>query len=151
MLQLEKIQYHLFKIAQIGTDDDFSLLKKIMINRIETLPKYASRFQHRIALFTGNRFENCALSFFYIKNLSGDTIHFKPNIYFKNIQSIEGKLPEGLKLKNNDKYLYLGNRINADLPYQSGGKEIIIFLEKLNLNLMIVIFKNIYKMWIIKN
>ena len=110
-----------FKVAQIGTDDDFSLLKSIMINRIETLPKYASRFQHRIALFTGNRFEQCALSFFYIKNLSGNLIHFKPNIYFKNIASIEGKLPEGLKLKNNDKFLFLGNRINADLPYQSGG------------------------------
>ena len=26
-----------------------------------------------------------------------------------------------MKLKNNDKFLFLGNRINADLPYQSGG------------------------------
>ena len=111
-----------FQICQLEPDDDnHNLLKSIMIPKIESLPKYASRFQNRIALFTGNRFQKCALSYLYIKNLTDNEIHFKPNIYFKNIQSIEGNLPEGLKMKKDDIFLFLGNRINPELPFQSGG------------------------------
>ena len=61
------------------------------------------------------------MSYLYIKNLTDNEIHFKPNIYFKNIQSIEGNLPEGLKMKKDDIFLFLGNRINPELPFQSGG------------------------------
>ena len=111
-----------FQICQLDPDDDnHNLLKSIMIPKIESLPKYSSRFQNRIALFTGNRFQQCAISFLYIKNLTDDVIHFKPNIYFKNIKSIDGELPKGLKMKKDDIFLFLGNRIKVGVAFQSGG------------------------------
>ena len=110
-----------FQIAHLDPDNDHSLLKSIMLPKIESLPKYASRFQNKIVLFTGNRFEQTAIGFFYVKNQNDNLIHFKPTVYFKNIKSIEGKLPEGLKMKKDDRYLYLGNRIKAAQAFQSGG------------------------------
>ena len=110
-----------FQISQLEPDDDRSLLKCIMLPKIESLPKYSERFQNKIVLFTGNRFEQTAYAFLYIKNQNNITIHFKPHVFFKNIKSIEGPIPAGLKMKKDDKYLYLGNRIKASLPFQSGG------------------------------
>jgi hypothetical protein len=110
-----------FKICELDADDDHSLLKCIMLPKIESLPKYKPRFENKIVLFTGNRFEQTAIGFFYVKNQNDDLIHFKPNVYFKNIKSIDGDVPAGLKMKKDDRYLYLGNRVKAALPFQTGG------------------------------
>ena len=110
-----------FEYAQLDPDDDKSLLKKIMLPKIESLPKYKSRFENAIVLFTGNRFEQTAIGFFYVKNQNKNLIHFIPNVYFKNVQSIEGALPKGLKMKPDDRFLYLGNRVKASQPFQTGG------------------------------
>ncbi len=110
-----------FEYAQLDPDDDKSLLKKIMLPKIESLPKYKSRFENPIVLFTGNRFEQTAIGFFYVKNQNKDLIHFIPNVYFKNVKSIEGALPKGLKMKPDARFLYLGNRIKASQPFQTGG------------------------------
>ena len=110
-----------FQLAHLESDDDHSLLKNIMIPKIESLKKYAERFQNNVALFTGNRFEQTAIAFFYIKSQMDGIIHFEPNVYFKNIKSIDGELPKGLKMQKNTKFLYLGNRIKAALPFQTGG------------------------------
>ena len=108
------------QLCEMQADSDFSLLKAIMIPKIEKLNKYKSRFENKIVLFTGNRFENSALSFFYIQNKGKDILYFEPKIYFKNIISLEGDIPP-LKKKKKDKYLYLGCRRYADQPFQSGG------------------------------
>jgi hypothetical protein len=110
-----------FQLAHLESDDDHSLLKNIMIPKIESLKKYAASFQNNVALFTGNRFEQTAIAFFYIKSQMDGIIHFEPNVYFKNIKSIDGELPKGLKMQKNTKFLYLGNRIKAALPFQTGG------------------------------
>ena len=110
-----------FQVAHLDPDNDHSLLKTIMLPKIESLPKYQSRFQSKIVLFTGNRFEQTAIGFFYVKNQNDNLIHFKPTVFFKNIKSIDGKLPEGLKLAKDVRYLYLGNRIKAAQAFQSGG------------------------------
>ena len=92
-----------------------------MIPKIESIKKYAERFKNNVVLFTGNRFEQTAIAFFYIKSQMDELIHFEPNVYFKNIKSIDGELPKGLKMSKNTKFLYLGNRVKAALPFQTGG------------------------------
>ena len=108
------------QLCEMQADTDFSLLKAIMIPKVESLKKYKARFDNKIVLFTGNRFENSALSFFYIQNKGKDILYFEPKIYFKNIISLEGEIPP-LKLKKKQKYMYLGCRRNVDQPFQSGG------------------------------
>jgi len=110
-----------FQIAHLDPDNDHSLLKCIMLPKIESLPKYKPRFDNKIVLFTGNRFEQTAIGFFYVKNQNDNLIHFKPTVYFKNIKSIEGEVPKGLKMNKDDRYLYLGNRIKAAQAFQTGG------------------------------
>ena len=110
-----------FQLAHLESDDDHSLLKTIMIPKIESIKKYAERFKNNVVLFTGNRFEQTAIAFFYIKSQMDELIHFEPNVYFKNIKSIDGELPKGLKMSKNTKFLYLGNRVKAALPFQTGG------------------------------
>ena len=44
-------------------DEDLSLIKDIIINKVETLSKYKSRFKNKIVIFTGNRFENSGIAF----------------------------------------------------------------------------------------
>ena len=105
-----------FQWSLMEPDEDLSLIKDIIINKVETLSKYKSRFKNMIVIFTGNRFENSGIAFFYIQN-KGDEIYFKPRIYFKNIDSIEGEIPN-LKLKKKDKYVYLGIRKNNE-QYQA--------------------------------
>jgi hypothetical protein len=101
-------------------DHNFDLLKSIMIPRVEDMKKYEQRFKNKIVLFTGNRFENSSLAFFYIQNKASDVLNFQPNVYFKNIKSLEGEIPP-LKLKKKAKYIYLGARQKADAPFQTGG------------------------------
>jgi hypothetical protein len=110
-----------FEYAQLDPDDDKSLLKKIMLPKIESLPKYKSRFENAIVLFTGNRFEQTAIGFFYIKSRMEGTIHLEPKVFFQNIKSIDGELPKGLKMEKNTIFLYLGNRVKAALPFRTGG------------------------------
>ena len=110
-----------FTCAECDPDNDLTLLKSIMIPKIESLPKYASRFQKEFVLFTGNRFEGSAIGFFYLKNQADEVKHVKPSIYLKNEKSIEGELPKGLKMVKNSTFLYLANRIKASLPFQTGG------------------------------
>ena len=108
------------QISEMEPDHHFDLLKSIMIPRVEDMKKYEQRFKNKIVLFTGNRFENSSLAFFYIQNKGSDVLHFQPNVYFKNIKSLEGEIPP-LKLKKKAKYIYLGARQKADAPFQTGG------------------------------
>jgi hypothetical protein len=110
-----------FTCAELDPDNDLTLLKSIMIPKIESLPKYASRFQKEFVLFTGNRFEGSAIGFFYLKNQADEVKHVKPSIYLKNEKSIEGELPKGLKMVKGATFLFLANRVKASLPFQTGG------------------------------
>ena len=110
----------IIQISEMEPDTNFDLLKSIIIPQVEDMKKYEQRFKNKIVLFTGNRFENSALAFFYVQNKGSDILNFQPNVYFKNIKSLEGDIPP-LKLKKKAKYLYLGLREKADEPFQTGG------------------------------
>ena len=68
---------------------------------------YKARFDNKIVLFTGNRFEQTAIGFFYIKSRMEGTIHLEPKVFFQNIKSIDGELPKGLKMEKLLKMLFL--------------------------------------------
>ena len=107
-----------FHVCMVDSDNSHEVLKAIMIPKIESNPKYNLKFvNHKIVHFTGNRFENTSIAFMYIKNQEENEIHYKATISYKNISSIDGDLPVGLKLKVNDKYIFLGNRIKINEPY----------------------------------
>ena len=106
-----------FHVCMIDSDNTHEVLKAIMIPRIESSQKYNLKFQNPIVHFTGNRFENTSIAFMYIKNQEESEIHYKATISYKNIASIDGELPVGLKLKVNDKFIFLGNRIKINEPY----------------------------------
>ncbi len=110
-----------FQLCHLESDDDHSLMKKIMIPKIESIKKYEPLFQKNVVLFTGNRFEQTAIGFFYIKSRMEGTIHLEPKVFFQNIKSIDGELPKGLKMEKNTIFLYLGNRVKAALPFRTGG------------------------------
>ena len=106
-----------FHVCMIDSDNTHEVLKAIMIPRIESSQKYNLKFQNPIVHFTGNRFENTSIAFMYIKNQEESEIHYKATISYKNIASIDGELPVGLKLRVNDKFIFLGNRIKINEPY----------------------------------
>ena len=108
-----------FKIKQLEPDKDLSLLKKIICDTVETMDKYKRRFSnHKLVLFTGNHFKNSSFGFVYVKNQHDKDIHFKLNVYFKNLKSIEGEIPNGIHLKTDEKFIYVGNRIILNTNYQ---------------------------------
>ena len=73
----------------------------------------------KIVLFCGNRFENSAFCWFYLKNPQKDEISIHPYFVMKNFKKIED-FPNVIKLKPNVPVVFLGNRFNANLAFQSG-------------------------------
>jgi hypothetical protein len=109
-----------FKISNIECDNDFSILKSILIPRVENLEKYKKKMDNdKIILFCGNRFENSAFCWFYLKNPQKDEISIHPYFVMKNFKKIED-FPNVIKLKPNVPVVFLGNRFNANLAFQSG-------------------------------
>jgi hypothetical protein len=109
-----------FEISNINNDVDFSILKSILIPRVESLEKYKKKMDNnKIILFCGNRFENTAFCWFYLKNPTSEDIFFHPVFIMKNFKSIE-EIPNLIKLKPNVPVVLLGNRIKANFGFQSG-------------------------------
>ena len=99
-----------YKIAQCHPDEDLSLLKSILYQNVENIDKYQDRLYNPLVLFTGNHFKNTSIAFVYIKNQTGEDIHFKLKVDLKNIRSIEGNPPSSIFLKNDEKFVFLGMR-----------------------------------------
>ena len=133
-----------FKIKQCDSDKDLSLLKKIICDSVENMEKYRKRFtNHKLVLFTGNHFKNTSFGFVYIKNQHDNDIHFKLNIYFKNIISIEGEIPNGVHLKKDEKFVFIGNRevLTTNFQCAANGKLMDNSIQgevKSNINLNII-------------
>ena len=108
------------------------------------MEKYRKRFtNHKLVLFTGNHFKNTSFGFVYIKNQHDNDIHFKLNIYFKNIISIEGEIPNGVYLKKDEKFLFIGNRevLTTNFQCAANGKLMDNSIQgevKSNINLNII-------------
>ena len=110
-----------FKIAQCPSLTDLSLLKAIFIQNVENIPKYFDILNKPLVLFTGNHFKNTSLAFMYIKNQTGEDIHFKiNNSELTNIRSLEGHVPSSIFLRKNEKFMFLGIRIDQNLKSQCG-------------------------------
>ena len=132
-----------FKISNVECDVDYSILKCILIPRIESLEKYKKKMDNdKIILFCGNRFENSAFCWFYLKNPQNEDIAVRPVFVMKNFKKIED-IPNVIKLKPNVPVVFLGNRISANMSFQSGisgtiknlnGKEKEIELNQENIN-----------------
>ena len=132
-----------FKISNVECDIDYSILKCILIPRIESLEKYKKKMDNdKIILFCGNRFENSAFCWFYLKNPQNEDIAVRPVFVMKNFKKIED-IPNVIKLKPNVPVVFLGNRISANMSFQSGisgtiknlnGKEKEIELNQENIN-----------------
>ena len=57
----------------------------------------------------------------YIKNQTGEDIHFKiNNSELTNIKSLEGNVPSSLFLRRNGKFIFLGIRIDHNAKSQCG-------------------------------
>ena len=110
-----------FKIAQCPSLKDLSLLKTIFIQNVEKIPKYFEILSKPVVLFTGNHFKNTSLAFMYIKNQTGEDIHFKiNNSELTNIRSLEGNVPSSIFLRKNEKFMFLGIRIDHNAKSQCG-------------------------------
>lgn len=101
-------------------DDNFGLLKHIMIQKIVTLEKYKQLLKSEFPVFTGNKFESTSFAFYFIKNNKKETKYVKPSVYLRNFQSIEGDFPNALKMKKDSIFLFIFNRINSKSAFQTG-------------------------------
>ena len=109
-----------FKYCLDEPDNDYSLLKHIMIPKIESIEKYEKKMKDDFVLFTGNKFELTSFAFYYMKNQFKETKYVKPSVYLRNFKSIEGKFPICLKMNRNDLFFFLFNRIKSKSVYQTG-------------------------------
>ncbi len=92
----------------MNPDKDLSLLKSILLQNVEDIPKYNNRLNNPLILFSGNKFWNNSFTFVYLRNQSGEDIHFQIKIDFTNIRSLEGNLPSNILLKNKEKFIFTG-------------------------------------------
>ena len=97
-----------FKFKEMNPDKDLSLLKSILLQNVEDIPKYNNRLNNPLILFSGNKFWNNSFTFVYLRNQSGEDIHFQIKIDFTNIRSLEGNLPSNILLKNKEKFIFTG-------------------------------------------
>ena len=112
-----------YKLKLSDPDDkDLTVMKTIMIPKIESLYKYKYNFKESFVFFTGNRFGSSSYGFCYMKNRSKETKFLKPNFYIKNYKRIDGEFPKALKMVPDSKFFCLYNRINVNLPFQTGIK-----------------------------
>ena len=84
------------------------------------IQKYENKLKEDFVLFTGNKFELTSFGFYYMKNRKNETKYVKPSVYLKNFESIDGEFPKILKMKKNDIFFFLFNRIKKKSSYQTG-------------------------------
>ena len=91
-----------YKLKLVEPDDDnLTVMKTIMVPKIESLYKNKSKFKESFVFFSGNRFGSSSYGFCYMKNQSKETKYLKPHFLIKNLKSIEGDLPKALKMPPN--------------------------------------------------
>ena len=91
-----------------------------MLPKIESLLRYKNYLRQNFVAFTGNKFEATSYAFLYLKNNTSETKYIKPNLYIKNLKSIEGELPKAIRFEEKSKMLFLFNRLKAEEFYQTG-------------------------------
>ena len=109
-----------YKLKLVDPDEDLSVMKTMMVPKIESLYKNKSKFKESFVFFTGNRFGSSSFGFCYMKNQSKETKYLKPHFLIKNLKSIEGDLPKALKMPPNSKFFFLYNRHKVNQFFQTG-------------------------------
>ena len=113
-------------------DNDLDILKYIMIQKLKTYEKYEKLLKDDFPVFTGNKFELTSFSYFFMKNNKKETKYVKPSVYLRNFKSIEGDLPDALKMEKNSIFFFLFNRIKPKSAFQTGAN--VIFYKEPVLN-----------------
>ncbi len=103
-----------YQVKLAEPDKDLSVIKSIMLPKIESLQRYKKKMKESFVNFTGNRFESSSYGFLYLKNNMKEEKYVKLNLLKKNLESIEGDLPEYLRFEPGSKYLFLMNRLKAN-------------------------------------
>ena len=110
-----------YQLKMADPDDKFlTVMKTIMVPKIESLYKYKSKFKESFVFFSGNRFGSSSYGFCYMKNQSRETKYLKPHFLIKNMKSIEGDLPKALKMESGSKFFFLYNRYKVNSFFQTG-------------------------------
>ena len=109
-----------FSVKFSESDNDLTVMKTIMVPKIESRYKNKSKFRDPFVFFTGNRFYASSFGFFYMKNQTKEVKYLKPTYLAKNLKSIEGEIPEALKMEPGSKFFFLYNRYKLNLPVQTG-------------------------------
>ena len=109
-----------FSVKFSESDNDLTVMKTIMVPKIESRYKNKSKFRDPFVFFTGNRFYASSFGFFYMKNQTKEVKYLKPTFLAKNLKSIEGEIPEALKMVPGSKFFFLYNRYKLNLPFQTG-------------------------------
>jgi hypothetical protein len=104
----------------VDSDEDLTVMKTIMVPKIESRYKNKSKFKDPFVFFTGNRFYASSYGFFYMKNQTKEIKYLKPTFLAKNMKSIEGEIPQALKMDPESKFFFLYNRYKLNLPFQTG-------------------------------
>lgn len=113
-------------------DNDLDILKYIIIQKLKTYEKYEKLLKDDFPVFTGNKFESTSFSYFFMKNNKKETKYVKPSVYLRNFKSIEGDLPDALKMEKNSIFFFLFNRIKPKSAFQTGAN--VIFYKEPVLN-----------------
>ena len=109
-----------YKLKMADPDTDLTVMKTIMVPKIESLYKNKSKFKESFVFFSGNRFGSSSYGFCYMKNQSKETKYLKPHFLIKNMKSIEGDLPKALKMVSGSKFFFLYNRFKVNSFFQTG-------------------------------
>ena len=109
-----------YSLKFVESDDDLTVLKTIMVPKIESRYKNKSKFKEPFVFFTGNRFYASSYGFAYMKNQTKEVKYLKPQFLAKNLKSIEGELPKALKMVPESKFFFIYNRHKLNMPFQTG-------------------------------
>ena len=146
-LEIEDIRpYNIYLLANIDysikfvdSDEDLTVMKTIMVPKIESRYKNKAKFKDPFVFFTGNRFYASSFGFFYMKNQTKDIKYLKPTFSAKNLKSIEGEIPRALKMVPGSKFFFIYNRHKLNLPFQTGVNPGFCSLEEIkNKNMDII-------------
>lgn len=111
-----------YKLKLVDPDEDLTVMKTIMVPKIESLYKNKSKFKEQFVFFSGNRFGSSSYGFCYMKNQGKETRYLKPYFFIKNLKSIEGELPKALEMEKDSKFFFLYNRYKVNSFFQTGIK-----------------------------
>ena len=128
-----------YTVKFVDSDEDLTVMKTIMVPKIESRYKNKSKFKDPFVFFTGNRFYASSFGFFYMKNQTKEVKYLKPIFLAKNLKSIEGEIPQALKMVPDSKFFFLYNRYKLNLPFQTGVNPGFCSIEEIkNKNLDII-------------